>query len=102
MLVNVIFAPATAAPEGSVTLPFSELVACDADHYVDLAVALAGDLPRLADLRSSLRTRMLASPLCDVDRFRCDLAAALNTMWRRWREGQPTASFDLSETVSER
>jgi protein O-GlcNAc transferase len=77
------------------TIGLDELVATDADHYVALAVDLANDRARLAILRSGLRPRMLASPLCDVDRFAKDLAAGLTTMWRRWCDGEPAVSFDI-------
>ena len=47
----------------------TETIARDLDEYVELAVSLAGDLPRLAALRAGLRERMAASPLCDGKRF---------------------------------
>jgi protein O-GlcNAc transferase len=52
--------------------------------YVETAVHLASDLPRLADLRSSLRARMSGSPLCDADRFTANLAGSLRNLWRVW------------------
>ena len=61
----------------------TELVADDLDHYVDLAVSLAGDLPRLAVLRAGLRQRMAASPLCDGKRFATNLAATLRDAWEQ-------------------
>jgi predicted O-linked N-acetylglucosamine transferase (SPINDLY family) len=42
-----------------------DLVAYDAQEYVDAAVALAGDEPRRRELRASLRPRLEASPLLD-------------------------------------
>jgi len=74
----------------------SELVASSVDHYVELAVDLANDTARLADMRSGLRSRILASPLCDRDRFTRNLSAALSTMWSRWCDSQPVASFEVS------
>jgi predicted O-linked N-acetylglucosamine transferase (SPINDLY family) len=47
----------------------TETIARDLDEYVELAVSLASDLPRLAALRAGLRERMAASPLCDGPRF---------------------------------
>ena len=52
----------------------TETIARDLDEYVELAVSLAGDLPRLAALRAGLRQRMAASPLCDGKRFAAHLA----------------------------
>ena len=59
-----------------------ELTAEDADSYVDIAVALANDLPRLAQLRGGLRERMKASPLMDAPRFTRNLERAFQEMWR--------------------
>jgi protein O-GlcNAc transferase len=70
----------------------TETIARDLDDYVDVAVALARDLPRLADLRLNLRTRMAASPLCDPGRFVRDLEAAFRAMWQAWCEGRQPKS----------
>ena len=64
----------------------TETIARDLDEYVELAVALAGDLPRLAALRAGLRERMAASPLCDGQRFAANLVALLRDVWRQWVE----------------
>jgi protein O-GlcNAc transferase len=61
-----------------------ETVAGDFDEYVELAVRLAGDLPRLAELRAGLRSQMAASPLCDGARFAENLEHVLRSVWRRW------------------
>jgi predicted O-linked N-acetylglucosamine transferase (SPINDLY family) len=61
----------------------TELIAHDLDQYVELAVSLAGDLPRLAMLRAGLRQRMAASPLCDGQRFATNLAAMLRDVWQQ-------------------
>lgn len=50
-------------------LGLQALVAASADAYVDIARAMAGDLPRLAALRASLRQKMRASPLMDGPGF---------------------------------
>ena len=56
----------------------TETIAHDLDEYVELAVSLAGDLPRLAALRAGLRQRMADSPLCDGKRFAANLASVLD------------------------
>jgi protein O-GlcNAc transferase len=66
-----------------------ELVTHSEEDYVRMAVELAGDLPRLADLRTALRSRMLASPLMDALRFARNVEAAYRSMWQAWRIGQP-------------
>lgn len=57
-------------------------IATDIDHYVDLAVALATDLPALAALRAGLRERMAASPICDGERFASDFLDVMRGVWR--------------------
>ena len=59
----------------------TETIARDMDEYVETAVSLAGDLPRLAALRADLRPRMAASPLCDGKRFANDLMSMLHEVW---------------------
>jgi len=66
------------------TAGMSEFVATSTDEYVDKAVALAADLPRLAALRAGLRDRLVQSPLCDAERFTRGLEDAYRTMWMRW------------------
>jgi predicted O-linked N-acetylglucosamine transferase (SPINDLY family) len=58
-----------------------ELIADGADAYVELAVQLAQDLPRLQSLRSALRPRMASSPLCDGGFCARGLAALLRQLW---------------------
>jgi protein O-GlcNAc transferase len=43
----------------------TETIARNPDEYVELAISMAGDPVRLSALRSGLRERMAASPLCD-------------------------------------
>ena len=60
-----------------------ELIGHNEDDYVDIAVALANDLPRLAALRSGLRERLRASPLMDAPRLTRNLEAAYREMFKR-------------------
>ena len=62
----------------------TETIARDLDEYVRIAVRLAGDLPRLAEIRSGLRQRVAESPLCDGERFARSLLPLLRAVWRRW------------------
>ena len=61
-----------------------ELAAPSEDDYVRTAVQLAGDLPRLTELRATLRERMKNSPLLDAPRFARNLEAAFRRVWQRW------------------
>jgi predicted O-linked N-acetylglucosamine transferase (SPINDLY family) len=61
-----------------------ELIAWSQEEYVNQASALARDLPRLARLRATLRSRMEASPLMDARGFTQAIENAYRTMWRHW------------------
>jgi predicted O-linked N-acetylglucosamine transferase (SPINDLY family) len=61
-----------------------ELVAYDVESYVRKAVSLSQDREHLATWRSTLRTTMLRSPLCDASGFTRELEQAYRHMWRTW------------------
>jgi len=61
-----------------------ELVAESPDEFVQIATKLAGNLPRLKELRQTLRRRMEQSPLMDAPRFTKNVEAAYRTIWQRW------------------
>jgi protein O-GlcNAc transferase len=69
-------------------LGLKELVAQTPEQYVEIAVKLAGNLPRLSELRTTLRQRMRASPLMDATRFAQNVESAYRTMWRKWCENK--------------
>jgi predicted O-linked N-acetylglucosamine transferase (SPINDLY family) len=66
------------------TLKLDELIATTAEDYVAKAVDLAGDPRRLAEIRSTLRARIAASPLCDGPRRARQFERVLRATWRRW------------------
>jgi protein O-GlcNAc transferase len=65
-------------------LGLTELIAETPEQYVEIAVGVARDLPRLAELRRTLRDRMRTSPLMDAARFTRDIENAYRQMWRNW------------------
>jgi len=65
-------------------MEMTDLIASDPDDYVRIAVELANNPTRLSELRSSLRQRMAASPLCDARSFALAVEDAYRTMWRQW------------------
>jgi predicted O-linked N-acetylglucosamine transferase (SPINDLY family) len=67
-------------------LGLSDLAARSAEEFVDIAAALARDLPRLATIRASLRPRMQRSPLTDAIGWTRGIEAAYRSMWRQWCE----------------
>jgi protein O-GlcNAc transferase len=68
-------------------LNLNELAAETPEPFVAVATELADDLPRLQELRRSLRQRMERSPLMDAGRFARHVESAYRAMWRRWCEG---------------
>lgn len=68
----------------AMNLGLPELIAQTPDEYMQRAIGLASDLPRLSGLRQSLRERMLASPLMDAPRFTRDLETAYRRIWADW------------------
>lgn len=67
-------------------LKLPELVAASGDEFVQKAVELARDLPRLSSLRAELRARLKQSPLMDAPNFTRALEAVYRNAWRRWCE----------------
>jgi predicted O-linked N-acetylglucosamine transferase (SPINDLY family) len=61
-----------------------ELIADNADAYIELAVALSHDYPRLTGLRQGLREKMQASPLMDGTKMARGLEEAFRGMWHKW------------------
>lgn len=62
----------------------SNLVANSTQDYLRIAADLAADLPRLADLRRTLRSQMQSSPLMNTPTFTRQLESAYRQMWQAW------------------
>jgi predicted O-linked N-acetylglucosamine transferase (SPINDLY family) len=67
-------------------LGLPELIARNSDDYVRIAAELCADLPRLAKLRATLRSRMESSVLMDAPRFARSIETAYRQAWRSWCE----------------
>ena len=61
-----------------------DLIAQNGDEYVRIATKLAFELPALAALRSTLRQKMLGSPLTDGRAGARALERAFRQMWSDW------------------
>ena len=62
-----------------------ELLVADSEkEYIEKATALAKDIKRLAELRISMRKRMLDSPLCDAKAFAQNVEEAYRAMWEKY------------------
>ncbi len=66
-----------------------EWIADSEDGYVAKAVDLASDLGRLSTLRSTLRSEMENSPLCDEEGFARRVEEAYRGMWQIWCKALP-------------
>jgi protein O-GlcNAc transferase len=64
-----------------------ELIADTPDAYVEVAAKLAGNLPRLDEMRRTLRGRLRGSPLMDGKQYARDMEESFREMWRRWCQG---------------
>ena len=64
-----------------------EWIARSEEEYIEQAVALASDLPKLAGIRAKLRQEMQASPLMDEAGFARKVEDAYREMFKRWADG---------------
>jgi predicted O-linked N-acetylglucosamine transferase (SPINDLY family) len=67
-------------------LGLTELAAHDEQAFLKIAVKLALDPSRMAQLRSTLRRRMEQSPLMDALKWTRGIEAAYRQIWRSWRK----------------
>jgi protein O-GlcNAc transferase len=67
-------------------LKMVELAACDDEQFVQITKELAADSARLAEIRRTLRERMMSSPLTNASRFARGIEAAYRQAWRAWVE----------------
>jgi predicted O-linked N-acetylglucosamine transferase (SPINDLY family)/predicted SAM-dependent methyltransferase len=65
-------------------LSLDEYVASDENEYVEKVISISGDIEKLSQLRSLLRDRMYASPLCNSSGFCLSLENAYREMWKNW------------------
>ena len=80
-----------------VNLGLTDLIAGSQSQYIQIATALAGDLPRLAALRSGLREQMRTSVLLDAQGFTRRLEAAYHRMWLAWCEHGSAAAAKIQQ-----
>jgi protein O-GlcNAc transferase len=84
----VTLAGRTAVGRGGISIlsnaGFAEFIAGDIGQYIRLATDLAGDLPRMIELRSRQREIMRKSRLMDARQFAANMEAAFRQMWGQW------------------
>jgi predicted O-linked N-acetylglucosamine transferase (SPINDLY family) len=67
-----------------------EWIANTEAEYIEKAVSLASDLPKLAELRAGLRQKMQLSPLMDEPAFTRKMEKAYQEMFEIWANGAVT------------
>ncbi len=65
-----------------------ELVANSWQQYIDIATSMANDTNSLCIIRQHLRDILLASPVCDGNRFAQQFSEAMRAVWHRYCEGK--------------
>jgi len=66
------------------TVGLGEYVAKSTGQYLDLAIELAADIARLRKIRSTMRKRLISSPLFEADVFTRNLELTYRNMWREY------------------
>jgi protein O-GlcNAc transferase len=75
----------------------TDLVAQDKDAYVNIAVELSQDLDRIDVLRTTLRQRLLDSPITNAANYTQNLETAYREMWKRRCAAANAAAGDHDE-----
>ena len=70
------------------TVGLSEFITNSEEEYIDKAVSLSQDIPRLKQLRDSLRNKMHQSSLTNGQTITTDLESAYCQMWLKWCKNQ--------------
>ena len=73
-----------------------ELVTDSLEEYEALALKLATDPALFRSVRGKLQANRATCALFDTDRLRRHIEAAYQTMWERYRRGEPPASFSVA------
>jgi len=71
------------------TIGLNQLVAPTPHEYLNICIRLANNIESLQRLRTTLRERMLSSPLMDAATFTRHLEAGYRNMWQKWCEKRP-------------
>jgi predicted O-linked N-acetylglucosamine transferase (SPINDLY family) len=71
----------------------NELITHSLEEYEALALELATNPKRLAEIRTKLAKNRDTYPLFNTDRFRRHIEAAYTRMWERCQKGEPPESF---------
>ncbi len=70
-------------------LNLPQFIAKNEDDYIQIAKHWSQNLPTLAQIRQSLRPRMLASPLMNAPLFTQNLESIYRVLWQKWTQSPP-------------
>lgn len=70
-----------------------ELITDDLEAYYELAFDLATRPARLSEIKRKLAGNRLSTPLFDIRTYTRDLEALFETIWQRYRDGEPPAAI---------
>jgi len=73
--------------------------AANAEEYIAKACSFAGQLDSLAQIRQSLRGRMLNSPLCDPERLAREMGRGFRQMWLTWCENAQCKASPVPDSM---
>ena len=73
----------------------AELVTTTTQEYELLALTLARQPDKLAEIKRKLEENRLSTPLFDTRLFARHIEAAFTGMWQRWQRGEPPQSFTV-------
>ena len=76
-----------------------ELIANSEEEYISKAVSLSQNIPRLKQLRDSLRNKVNQSSLTDGQKITSDLEFAYRQMWLDWCKNQKSISANKVNTT---
>jgi predicted O-linked N-acetylglucosamine transferase (SPINDLY family) len=65
-------------------LDLQQLAAGSEEEFVEIAARVAADVPRLAEIRRTMRLRMFNSPLCDAIGFARGIEDIFRVAWEGW------------------
>lgn len=74
-----------------------EFVSRSPDEFICKGLEWTCHRTELAEIRATLRTRLLSSNMCNPDLISAGFAQALRVMWQRWCDGLPAAFIDASD-----
>ena len=65
-----------------------EFIAATKEEYIEKAIAFANNIPRLVEVRNTLRQTLIAAPLTNPRLFTRGLEQAFRDIWKQWCQKQ--------------